>query len=531
MISDHISRRSQKRILMLSAVLINKTMKLRYHHMLTLIILFSFTFYCRTCLAAEQKSFHSEANGYSVALAEGWMPISMESPAHAIPPTLKFFGFFISLITLFLPFAIRFLILRRPVLNLWSALPLAFVSGWLIVISGATFAELCQVAILNSLWVYLIVAASCYSYWAMHIGYKNYCICRLTEKPAGQTVKPDQLKVGDRSEEVSGYEQAYTTGTSISQVVEKNLDKMVHKKYQPTSDVNIQGAHRPQRNEGMEDEQVNHGRLTDEPAGQSGKQDQPKVKDRSVAIICAIFVAIGIYLVLRDSQSQPTSQPDVEKAARQTVRQESIAQNAPVLTGEKAIGSSLPARHSLFVLVKLPLGVSIEVPKNWRLLDGNFNTTIETAGEAALNLAGIKLPTGQKVNLFRANSNPSTTYAGIAINATDSDISPTELLASSEADIRELAPLMHQMFDQGLATQNLRVIQFDGIRREIVDGHPSLVIEYVRSGPKGPVVMQMTRLFIGDKEISLNLSYRQSETGIWKPIVDHMRSTFRVSRL
>ncbi len=203
---------------------------------------------------------------------------------------------------------------------------------------------------------------------------------------------------------------------------------------------------------------------------------------------------------------------------------------SPVATGESTVGSSLPERHSRFALVKLPLGVSIEVPKNWRLLDGDFNTTIEAAGEAALSLVGIKLPTGQKVNLFRANSNPPTTYAGIAINATDSDIPPAELLAASDAEIRELTPLMRQMFDQGFAAQNLRIIRFDDVRREIVDGHPALLIEYVRSGPQEPVVVQMTRLFIGDKEISLNLSYRRSEAGVWKPIVDHMRSTFQVSR-
>jgi hypothetical protein len=190
----------------------------------------------------------------------------------------------------------------------------------------------------------------------------------------------------------------------------------------------------------------------------------------------------------------------------------------------------LPARNSQFALVNLPLGVSIEAPKNWRLLDGDLNTTIETAGEAALRLSGIKLPASQKVNLFRANSNPPTTYAGIAINATDSDISPAELLAASDAEIRELTPVMHQMMDQSFATQNLQVIRFDDVRREIVDGHPALVIEYVRSSQAGPVVVQMTRLFIDDKVISLNLSYRKSESAVWKPIVDHMRSTFRVSR-
>ena len=238
----------------------------------------------------------------------------------------------------------------------------------------------------------------------------------------------------------------------------------------------------------------------------------------SVAIFC-IIVFLAKFLGRKAGR----------QAAMQTVQQESIAQNAQA-TGESAVGSSLPARNSRFALVNLPLGVSIEAPKNWRLLDGDLNTTIEAAGEAALSLAGIKLPTGQKVNLFRANSNPPTTYAGIAINATDSDITPAELLAASDAEIRELAPHMHQMLNQGFAAQNLRIIRFDGVRREIVDGHPALVIEYVRSGPQGPVVVQMTRLFIDDKEISLNLSYRQSEAGVWKPLVDHMRSTFRVSR-
>ena len=187
------------------------------------------------------------------------------------------------------------------------------------------------------------------------------------------------------------------------------------------------------------------------------------------------------------------------------------------------------SRDSRFTLIRLPLGIRIEVPKNWLVIDGDINTTIETGGEAIYRLTGMELPTSQKVNLFRANSSPPTTYASIAINATNSDISPAELLEADETEIRELAPLMHQMLEQGLATQNCRIIQFDSIVREIVDGHPALVISYIRSGPNGPVVVQMTRLFVSDKEISLNLSYRLSEIQLWKPIVEYMRSTFQIN--
>ena len=192
---------------------------------------------------------------------------------------------------------------------------------------------------------------------------------------------------------------------------------------------------------------------------------------------------------------------------------------------ENAVGS----HDSRFALIRLPMGISIEVPKNWLVLEGDINTTIETAGEAAYRLTGMELPARQKVNLFRANSNPPTTYASIAINATTSDISPAELLEADEAEIRELAPLMHQMLDQGLATQNCHIIRFDNIVREIINGHPALVISYVRSGPNDPVAVQMTRLFMDGKEISLNLSYRLSEIKLWKPVVDYMRTTFRVA--
>ena len=145
-----------------------------------------------------------------------------------------------------------------------------------------------------------------------------------------------------------------------------------------------------------------------------------------------------------------------------------------------------------------------------------------------MDRAGIELPAGRKVNLFRANSTPRTTYAAISVNARDSEMSADDLLMASEAEIAELGPLMRDMFSKILAVQSTRMIKFDGVRRELVDGHPALVTEYIRTGPKGPVVVQNTVLVVGKKEINLVLSYRQSEADMWKPIVAHMRKSFRV---
>jgi hypothetical protein len=190
---------------------------------------------------------------------------------------------------------------------------------------------------------------------------------------------------------------------------------------------------------------------------------------------------------------------------------------------------SVFGEDSKFATVILPLGVSVKVPKNWRILDGDANTTIETATEAQLNLSKIDLPTRKKLNLFRANSNPPTTYASIAINATDSEIQPSELTSATDAELKDFGKVFESKTKQMLAGVKLELLRFDGARRETIGGEPALVLEYLRSGTQGPVFVQMTRLFVGSKEIGINLSYRESEGTIWRPIVSYMRQSLSVT--
>ncbi len=193
-----------------------------------------------------------------------------------------------------------------------------------------------------------------------------------------------------------------------------------------------------------------------------------------------------------------------------------------------SLATALPVQDSKFAKLKLPLGVSLEVPKNWAVLNRDMSTNIETMSEAAMNLSGIELPKGKRINLLRANSMPRTTYAAIAINATDSEIDPREFRSAPESQVSSFAPTAEEMH-QALSTQNMAILDFYRVRREFVGKHPALVIEYKRSGPQGPVIVQMTRLFLGEKEISLNLSYRESEGQLWKPIIQYIRKSLSVA--
>lgn len=195
-----------------------------------------------------------------------------------------------------------------------------------------------------------------------------------------------------------------------------------------------------------------------------------------------------------------------------------------------AVLFSTGAAQSRFTRFELPLQVSVEVPRNWWLLTGDINTTIEAAGEAATKLAGIDLPPSRKVNLFRANSMPRSTYAAIAVNATDSDISPDEIRTATAEDLKETEQMMSEMMTKGLAAQNLQFLESLGIEKRTVSGHIALVFSYRRTGPNGPVTVSMTRLYVGSKEISFNFSFRESEGPIWKPIIKYMQQSIKVGK-
>jgi len=113
--------------------------------------------------------------------------IALYEPAEGTPWYFWLFTIFIFLLALSLPFLIRFVVLRRPVLNLWSAILLSFICGFII----AVFVNI-LFPIYQHGQIYLFAAALVYSYCAMHIGYRNYCIEKLTSDESDNEQKDEQ---------------------------------------------------------------------------------------------------------------------------------------------------------------------------------------------------------------------------------------------------------------------------------------------------------------------------------------------------
>ena len=159
--------------------------------------------------------------------------------------------------------------------------------------------------------------------------------------------------------------------------------------------------------------------------------------------------------------------------------------------------SSSPAtseRSSNFVTFKLPRGVEVQIPKDWWLLGSEHLRLGETTVEAAMDLSGMALPEGQKIALIAANSLPKSTYAAIRINSsTPPSMTRAELARVTPADVAEMGREMQQNFQKLLALQGIPLLEFLGTRVDKLAGYPAIVTEYRRSGPQGPVWVQLPK--------------------------------------
>lgn len=115
------------------------------------------------------------------------------------------------------------------------------------------------------------------------------------------------------------------------------------------------------------------------------------------------------------------------------------------------------AADSNFVLIELPRGVELQIPKGWWLLGADYNRAIQTSIEAAMDLSGIGLPDGQESNLIAANSMPTSTYAAVRVDSTiPPSVSPTELSSITATDVRELHSQQAKKSESICHTENRR---------------------------------------------------------------------------
>jgi hypothetical protein len=190
--------------------------------------------------------------------------------------------------------------------------------------------------------------------------------------------------------------------------------------------------------------------------------------------------------------------------------------------------STLFSQESNFAEVKLPLGISVEVPKNWWVISGDIDATIEAAGEAMIDLSGIDVGGVQEVSLFKANSMPRTTYASISVRCTTAEFSQDEMRGITDAEIAEATPIIRESTEAVLKQGSQKMNEFFPIKMVEIDGNPGMELRFNRTGNKGNVIVQQTRVVTKTKEVSFILSYRENEKTLWEPIIRYIYKSITI---
>ena len=191
--------------------------------------------------------------------------------------------------------------------------------------------------------------------------------------------------------------------------------------------------------------------------------------------------------------------------------------------------SSTSSAESNFAKIKLPRGIEIQLPKGWWLLGKDLQKIIDTSVESAMDLSGLDSSAGTETNLIKANSMPKTMYAAVSVDSTiPVSIPPSNFNAITKNDIHEIEKEMRDGLKNLLTQQGMKLIEFKGTKYERMSGYPALITTYRRSGLKGTVLVQINQIITETQEIRINLSYRESESIVWKPIIGKMRKSILI---
>lgn len=184
-----------------------------------------------------------------------------------------------------------------------------------------------------------------------------------------------------------------------------------------------------------------------------------------------------------------------------------------------------------FVRVPLARGVSIELPRAFRVLSMAERELIGTAGAAALEQTGGS-PALLGANLIRANSMPPSTYAAVGVTSVmPPSVTYAEAKTLTQRDVTsQLERESRAQFEQMLALVGQKLRSFGGVRIEHFGPYPVLVQEYERSARDGgSVVVQVNSIFTPRQEVRLTLSYRKSEALMWRSLLARVRSSIAIS--
>ena len=188
------------------------------------------------------------------------------------------------------------------------------------------------------------------------------------------------------------------------------------------------------------------------------------------------------------------------------------------------------SQQATFARVRVTNGPTLEYPAYWKIADEATVQNRVHAGQAMADAAGVNLSGFQKRNRVVVESTPFPNTAQIRASIVKpQEYSQEDLRLATPQDLQALRAVFESTFRKLSASGTVKVDKVGEPRVERIAGKLALVIPYTRYTESDRVLWQVEQIKIlfEDRLLSMNFSYRTSDTTAMKPILERVKRTLQ----
>lgn len=186
---------------------------------------------------------------------------------------------------------------------------------------------------------------------------------------------------------------------------------------------------------------------------------------------------------------------------------------------------------SNFLQVRLPKGVTVELPKNWTALSNNQRITLDSYVQAKRELVGAVDPVSD-LN-FAANYYDDQGKTAAMFNIRyypEMTLTQAESRSVSAADTKELDDTLRAGMTETQQQFGMRIISWMGTTKQTIKGTVAFVTEYRRASIRdgAPFRVRLVRVLNASRSFTVTISYREDQEIFLRPICDRVIQSIRI---
>lgn len=201
---------------------------------------------------------------------------------------------------------------------------------------------------------------------------------------------------------------------------------------------------------------------------------------------------------------------------------------AAILVGTSATGWAT----GNFTTVKLPKGVSIELPRNWVVLSNKQLITLDTLAESGLDLSGIQASPSELPFAANYYDDRGRTLAILNVRYyPELGLSQADAHGATRQDVKELDSALKQNMLKEMKALGMSITSWSGTNKVEINGITAFVTDYRRASLRraGDFRVRLVRVFAGAESFTLTVSYLEAASIVMLPIADRIISSLKLA--